>query len=144
MNDSNAPEYFHLEPGGALPDFPGGSPVRVLVIARQPTEAAWKFEVCKRLYAAGSRYLSAWGEDSSAWDDEADDANLEVFDYGEIPDDRLQMSSWHAKEPLSEAAWFVRYTARHPDVELERTFLVDVGPANRRAEVLALWDGLQA
>jgi hypothetical protein len=81
-------------------------------------------------------YAVAWGLDCEAWHDSVDGANLREFDYGNIPADRFVMTTWHSKEPLSEAFWFAGQCASHPTVELDRTIIVHVSDEPREPEML--------
>ena len=49
------------------------------------------------------------------------------------------MTTWHDKEPLSEALWFAGNCASHPDVDLADTVVVHVSPSERRAAMLELY-----
>ncbi|RYE65474.1 MAG: hypothetical protein EOO81_12635 [Oxalobacteraceae bacterium] len=69
---------------------------------------------------------------------------MEEFDFGEVPDNRFIMTTWHDKEPLSEALWFSGNCAFHPDIELEETIIVHVAPEEQRATTLKLYDDSQA
>ena len=62
--------------------------------------------------------------------------NLEEFDFGDIPDDRFVMTTWHTDEPLSEAMWFAGQCAFHPDIELGDTVILHIASEARKAEML--------
>jgi hypothetical protein len=87
--------------------------------------------------------MMAWGADSSAWDDSVDRANLAVFNYGEIPDARFVMTTWHDDEPLSETFWFAEHAAWHPVVPLDETVIVHVGASAREAVLLQAYEDAQ-
>jgi hypothetical protein len=59
-----------------------------------------------------------------------------VFDFGEIPDDRFVMTTWHSNEPISEAFWYAGHCAIHPDVELTETIILHVAMEAQRAAML--------
>lgn len=84
------------------------------------------------------------GLDCEAWHDSVDGANIREFDYGEIPEDRFVMTTWHSKEPLREAFWFAGQCAFHPSVELTRTIIVHVSDERREAEMLQTFNESQA
>ena len=80
--------------------------------------------------------MMAWGKNCSSWDDCVDHANLENFNYDDIPDGRFVMTSWHDNEPIEDVFWFCRYTASHPDIELPRAYIVHISDAPREKELL--------
>jgi hypothetical protein len=49
------------------------------------------------------------------------------------------MTTWHEREPLGEFLEFAKHSAAHPDVLLERTLIVHVGPAPREAELVGAY-----
>lgn len=83
--------------------------------------------------------MMALGNVCSAWDDSVDHANLEEFNYGEIPDDHFVMTSWHDNEPIQEVFWFCRYTAFHPEINLLSTYLIQISEAPRKREMLGTY-----
>jgi hypothetical protein len=70
--------------------------------------------------------MMAWGPGCSSWDDSVDLANLEQFNFGEVPDDRFVMTTWHESEPLLEVFEFSKFTAMHPTIEIENTLILHV------------------
>jgi hypothetical protein len=62
-------------------------------------------------------------------------ANIEQFDFGEIPEDRFVMTTWHTKESLGEVFLFCKNNAFHPTGELERTVLLHISE-NREGELI--------
>jgi len=57
-----------------------------------------------------------------------DCANLEVFDFGDIPDSEFVMTTWHENEPLLEDCWFAKEAAHHPTVKLDNTLVLQGSP----------------
>src|SRR3546814_7111478 len=131
----NAPEYFHLRPGHSPPEL-HGAPYRAVVIIEAPVTAEWRSLVSAWLVKSGCLYMMAWGPDCSLWDDSVDYANLDEFEYGDIPDDRFVMTTWHNNKPLEEVLWFCEHTAHHPAVDLHRKILIHISPVERGAELL--------
>jgi hypothetical protein len=130
------PEYIHLPPGHPPPEI-GRGPFRAVVVIEAPVVTEWRALVSDWLAESGCLYMMAWGADCSLWDDSVDFANLDAFEYGDIPDDRFIMTSWHEKEPLADVFWFCEHAAQHPTVDLERTVLVHIAMTGRQAELLA-------
>ena len=120
------PVYIHLEPGGLLPDIAHFSPFRAVVVVDAFVNAAWQEAASSWLVRSGCLYMIAWGQHCSSWDDSVDMANLEQFDFGDIPEDRSVMTTWHANEPLSEALSFCKLHATHPAVNLSHTVLLHI------------------
>lgn len=118
-------EYIHLAPNQKLPDGPV-RPFKAVVIVEEPSTAEWQKLVSEWLVASGCLFMLAWGHECSSWDDSVDYANLDVFDYGDIPDDKFVMTTWHDNEPLSEVLWFAACGAAHSDVPLDLLVLVHI------------------
>lgn len=129
------PGYLHLLPGQTPPHrLP--QPFRAIIVAERAVNQAWRIQVAEWLVECGCLYVVAWGTDCESWHDSVDWAILEVFDYGEIPDERFVMTTWHEEEPLSEAFWFAGHCALHPDIELGETIIVHVAETARGPEIL--------
>lgn len=103
---------------------------KAVVIQAAPSQC-WQAVVSRWLVSGGCLYMIAWGEGCSSWDDSVDHANLEDWDYGDIPDKHLVMTIWHEHEPLCDALGFARVAAWHSDVDLQHCLLIDVGAAER-------------
>lgn len=129
------PLYIHLNPGDDLPSVPT-EPFKAVVIIDLPVTSEWRNLVSTWLVESGCRYMMAWGRESTLWDDSVDWANLEQLDYGDIPDDRFVMTSWHDKEPLSEVLWFAANAASHPDLELKRVILIHIAKQSEQGRIL--------
>ncbi|HVK55296.1 MAG TPA: hypothetical protein VM532_09745 [Burkholderiales bacterium] len=65
-----------------------------------------------------------------------DFANLNQFDYGEIPEDKFVMTTWRTNESLEEVFWFAKNNAFHPTVDLKRTVLLHISATNRENELM--------
>lgn len=131
-------EYLHLSPGDPPPVIEL-RPYRAVLIADEAASQDWQNEVCSRLVGSGCLYFIAWGVACEAWHDTMDWTVLETFDFSEIPDDRFVMTTWHDKEPLSEALWFAGNAAQHPGIDLTDTLIVHVASENRCAAILSLY-----
>lgn len=131
----NAISYVHLsgsEPLAAL-SLP---PFKAIIVSEAASVSQWREEVSAWLVRSGCLYLCAWGNACEAWHDSVDDANIGEFAGRTIPDDRFVMTTWHEKEPLSEALWFLGCCAEHPTVELNHTLIVHVAHLERRDMLL--------
>ena len=132
------PAYIHLRPDSSPPAV-ATRPYRAVLIAEEAVRQVWQDEVAAWLVESGCLYFIAWGVECEAWHDTVDWTVLEAFDFGEIPNDKFIMTTWHAKEPLSEALWFAGNCASHPDVALSETVIVHVTLEERAAATLALY-----
>ena len=131
----SAPQYVHLAPGACPPTLQT-SPTRVIVVLDQPVDPGWQHLVSRWLIEIGCLYMLAWGPTCSSWDDSVDMANLEAFDYAEIPAECNALTTWHADEPLYECMWFAKNCAVHSIVPLYRTSIIHIGPIARECELL--------
>lgn len=114
-------------------------PSRVVVIVEAQVTPAWQHEVSRWLIEEGCVYMMAWGLDCSTWDDSVDMANLEIFDFEPIPDERFVMTTWHEEETLQEVFWYAKNCAHHPIVETKRTVLLHISAEPNEAELLAAY-----
>jgi hypothetical protein len=128
-------QYLHLRPDQSPPSL-AHVPFRAVIVAELSASPAWRERITEWLVASGCLYALAWGVDCEAWHDDVDHANLTEFDYGDIPDDRFVMTTWHSKQSLSDTFWDAGQCAFHPTVELERTIIVHVSDEPREAEIL--------
>ena len=133
-----AVRYLHLRPQEPPPEIAVG-PLRAVIVSEAKVSQEWRRHIAEWLLAGGCLYVVAWGVECEDWHDTVDWAHLESFDYGDIPDDRFVMTTWHTDEPLEEALWFAGHCAQHPDVELEETLIIHVAGVAREAEVLATY-----
>ena len=118
-------EYIHLALNQKLPDGPVRPFKAVLIIEEPPTAESQKL-ISEWLVASGCLFMLAWGHDCSSWDDSVDYANLDAFDYGDIPDHKFVMTTWHDKEPLSEVLWLAAHGAAHSHIPLDLLVLVHI------------------
>ena len=131
--------YIHLPPGASLPEAMPPTPTRVVVVIEEEVSPEWQAMVSTWLVASGCLYMMAWGIGCSSWDDSVDTANLEAFNFGEIPESRFVMPTWHADEPLSEVFWYAKHNASHPTVELRKTTLLHISTQSKEQEVLTAY-----
>ena len=130
-------QYLHLRPESSLPDISGFSPFRSVVVIQESISAEWQSKVSAWLVQSGCLYMMAWGKECSSWDDAVDIANLEEFNFEEIPEEKFVMTTWHENETLKEAFWFAKNSALHPAVELRNTLILDISAVSREESFLA-------
>ena len=129
------PRYLHLRPEVPPPELIA-SPYRAVIIADQVVSDPWLHRIAEWVVAIGCLYVVAWGVDCEKWHDSVDWAVLEVFKFGDIPDERFVMTTWHSDEPISEAFWFAEHCATHPDIELTETLILHVASEARDSVML--------
>lgn len=139
----DAPQYLHLKPGDAMPEFASVGPFKAVLVLDCEVTSDWQAQVSEWLVRSGCRYMMAWGRNCSTWDDSVDEANLKIFDYGEIPEVDFVMTTWHENEPLRETFWFCQHGALHPSVELARTYILHISPQARADELLETFRAAQ-
>lgn len=127
--------YIQILPESPLPVI-RSEPFRAVVVATVAVSPEWQALVSSWLVQAGCLYMMAWGAACSSWDDSVDMANLDRYDFEEIPDAWSVVTTWHDDEPLEEVFWFSKNSAQHPDVELGRTIILDISAENRHRQLL--------
>jgi hypothetical protein len=135
MTNAGAVSYVHLVPEAELPPLAHGPAAKFVVIAEVDVTPSWRVAASKWIVNSGCLYMMAWGVNCSSWDDSVDFANLELFDFGDIPDDKFVMTTWHDHEPLSEVFWFAKHSAIHLDVELKRTVMIHISPEPKERDI---------
>ncbi len=134
-------EYLRLTPDGEIPQASRRNPFRAVVVIEEPVSTEWQADVSAWLVASGCLYMMAWGLDAGSWDDSVDIANLEVFDYEEIPEQNFVMTTWHDNEPLSEVFVFSKSNAFHSAVDISDTLIVHISLASREKEFVSAYAG---
>jgi len=104
--------YVRMQDGNTLPDVSDLRPFKAIVVVEDHPSREWQTRASKWLVDSGCLYMMAWGEDCRSWDDSADWANLEAFDFDDIPDDEFVMTTWHDDETLEEVFQFAKDLAR--------------------------------
>ncbi len=133
----SAATYLHVQPGGELPRWHVDTPFRCVLIVEADVSMDWRLAMSAWLVEAGCRYMLAWGQDCSLWDDTVDLANLARFDFDGMPEDERVMTTWHDGETLQETFWFAKELANHPTVALRDTLLLHVALRASETEMLA-------
>lgn len=113
-------------------------PYRAVVILDELVSKSTRYQTAKLLCETGCRYMMAWGNDCSRWDDDVDQANRERMGFLEIPEHGEIMTTWHAEETLDEVLWFAKTCAYFDGFEWDEgaTVLVHFGQADRESEYL--------
>lgn len=135
--------YIHLKPGTTPPEFSDSVSFKAVVVVECEVSPQWQAEVSDWLVRSGCLYMMAWGHECSSWDDSVDFANLDQFDFDDIPDDRSVMTTWHEDEPLAEVFWFCIHCAEHATVEVKTTVIVHIAAEGRPTEMLEAFLAVQ-
>ncbi len=104
---------------------------KCLILIEREVDADYRHEVSGALVKAGCLFALAWGLDCTLWDDSVDWAFLELYDYGEYPEEKFVMTSWHDEETLEEAVEFAKHCTKYSDVKLDDILVLDFGPQER-------------
>jgi hypothetical protein len=136
---SESVQYFRVAEGEPLPDISAYRPFKAVVVIEATYTPGWQEMVSKWLVENGCLYMMAWGEGCSSWDDSVDWANLEEFDYGEIPDDRFVMTTWHERETLKEVFWYAHFCASHADVDVHQSLIIHIATCEAHSALLELF-----
>lgn len=119
-------KYLQLEPRQKIPDISALNPFRAVLIIEETFTSEWQMQISNWLVSSGCLYMMAWGYKCITWDDSVDTANLEQFNYGDIPEDKFVITTWHENEPLKEVFWFSKHSAMHTKVEINKTLLLHI------------------
>ena len=128
-------KYIQLQPGSALPDISDLNTFRSVVVIEESVTPEWQAQVSNWLVQSGGLFMMAWGKECSTWDNSVDFANLETFNFENIPDDKFVYTTWHEDEPLKEVFWFSKHSADHPEIEISSTLVLHISNQNKKTEL---------
>lgn len=131
--------YLHIRPHEDLPPIDRYPPFLAVLVVDAVCDEMWRWDACRWLAASQCRYLAAWGEACEDWAESALDAQLEAFDYEDIPAEKLLMTTSHEDEDLEEVFWFARHKARHPALQLGQAVIIHIAERGRKQELEALY-----
>lgn len=132
--------YLHLSGGEFPPILEGFYPYRSIVVIEEKVTTEWQYDVSEWLVESGCRYMLAVGDSSSEWDDSVDVVNLEQYDYGEMPDDALVVTSWHENETFAEVAALAKNSVSHTGLEIENTLLLHISAKEAEYSLLKQYE----
>jgi hypothetical protein len=137
---NNSVTYIRLQSGGDLPAIADAQPFKAILVIEDEVPEIWRWEASRWLARSGCRYLIAWGPECASWTESVDEAHLEAFDYGDIPQDQSVMATSHEDEELSEVFWFAKHRARHPVLELRNIVILHVSKEDRRIDLPSMYE----
>ncbi len=120
-------QYVAIKNGEEPPEILVDKPYLCLVLVSEAVEIDWQYKISEWLVKSGCLFMMAWGLECSSWDDSVDEENLREFGWGDIPDDRFVMTSWHENEPLEEVVSFAKVCRQLSDIELPGFLILDIG-----------------
>lgn len=128
-------QYVRLLPDGILPDISEVPPFKAILVIEDAVSELWQWEVSRWLVDSKCRYVMAWGENCASWEEAVDEAGLEAFDYEDIPEDRLIITTQHEDEELSEVFWFAKHCASHSTHELRDTVILHISSVDKQRDM---------
>ena len=131
--------YVRVQDGDPLPDVVDLKPFKAIVVIENRPSLEWQHRASEWLVGSGCLYMMAWGEDCTSWDDSVDWANLETFDFGDIPEEESVMTTWHDSESLEEVFLFAKELALHSTVKLSNVLILHIGAENKREKLEAMF-----
>ncbi len=133
-------KYIQANPDLELINISYLNPFRSIVIVDEKVSSKWQSLISKWLVESGCLYMLAWGINCSSWDDSVDYANMQEFDYGEIPKDKFVITTWHENETLKELFWFSKNNAFHPIIDLKNTLIIHISKDDKEKEMLSTYE----
>jgi hypothetical protein len=132
-------QYIQLKPEQAMPDISALKPFLAILVIDERVSQPWQDLVSRWLVRSGCIYMMACGLNCNAWDDSVDFANIEQFNYGEIPEDELVMTSCHEDETLNDVFYRAKNSAKHACVDFSNILILHISSENKEQEFLALY-----
>ena len=126
----------------SLPSITSFAPFRAVVIIECDASSQQRDQISTWLVNSGCRYMMAWGNDCSSWDDAVDFANLEQFDFSDIPQDQFVMTTWHENESIEQVLWFAKKCAFHSTVEIQNTLIIHLSETDQSLKLKKIYDSL--
>lgn len=134
--------YLCVKSEEPLPDISGLKPFKAVFVIETRVSTSWRTLASQWLVRSGCLYAMAWGNECESWDDAINRANLELYDYSDIPEDSFVMTTWHVDGPLTDVFRFCRHAAYHPSVNLQRTLILHISNRSREVDLLREFDAI--
>lgn len=135
--------YLHLPAGSEPPVIGQDGPFKAVVVIEQDVEQDWQTRISDWLVRNGCLYVMAWGRKATTWDDSVDWALLTLHAFGDIPDDKHVMTTWHDHESLADVFQYADDAAFHATVDLTATWIIDIHETERQALMLEDYSAAQ-
>lgn len=112
---------------------------KCLILVERDVGEDYRNEVSDTLVKSGCLFSIAWGRDCSAWDDSVDWAFLELYDFGDYPEQKAVITTWHDKETLEEVIRFAKHCTDYASVKLDDILVLDFVGQERGALIERLY-----
>ena len=129
-------KYIQVKPNSEPPNISTLKPFRAVVISEENVSSTWQVKISDWLINSGCLYMLAWGVSCSAWDDSVDLSNLKKFNFEDIPEEELAVTTWHENESIKDVFWCAKNNAYHPVANIRNTLLIHVSNSNNEQELL--------
>ena len=126
------PRYIRLNNGSNFPELKITKPFKTIVIIEEKTSNEWQAAASFWLVQQGCRYMMAWGNECSTWDDSVDYANIEFFGYEQLQGEELVMTTWHDDETLQDVFLFSKNSAHHPTLDLSEVVIIHICQSEKK------------
>lgn len=133
-------KYIHLQPDDTLPDISDLRPFKAIVVIEEEVPQIWQWDVCRWLVQSGCGFMMAWGTECSAWDEAVAEANLEAFNYEDVPPEHVVMTTAHEDEELADVFWFAKHRAHHAVHDLRNTVILHISQQEKKGEMESLYE----
>lgn len=134
--------YVQIQAESNLPDISNLAPFKTVVIIEEIVTQEWRAKASSWLVKSGCLYMNAWGEECGLWDTAVDLANLEIFDFEDIPEDGFVMTTWHDDETMGQVFWFAKNLAFHPTVKIQNTLLFHISAVSNEEVFLEKYNSV--
>lgn len=132
--------YIQVTESTELPDISALQPFKAIVIVENTVSPDRQVTISQWLVNSGCLYMMAWGEGCRSWEETVDQANVDAFEQGEIPDASVVITTWHEDELLQDVFWYSKHTAMHPCCDLDNIVLLHLAPKAREQELTDLFE----
>jgi hypothetical protein len=112
-------------PGFSTP-FPGRTFALLLLITEETT-AEQRDAICEAIVRSGCRYAVCWGIDCEGWHDTIDESYLATCPDFQPQDDTMIMTSWHARELVGDAVFFLLHGTNFETLRFDTYFILQIG-----------------
>ncbi|MEP6343998.1 MAG: hypothetical protein ABJ275_11860 [Maricaulaceae bacterium] len=134
-------QYIHLAPETSPSATISERPFSAVIATTVEITSDWRHLVSEWLIKEGCRCTMAWGKDGTLWDDSVDIAHLEAFDWGDIPDNKMIMTTWHDDETLSDVLWSAKHSIFHPpESVINHLIILDISNEPRENYLIDLFN----
>jgi len=136
----SGPVRYVRWPGiGPLPALEDVRAYKVLVVIETPIAPAERARLADLLAEAGPASVSTWGPDCEDLHDDIDHADMARHGFPDYSDPRtpIIMTTWHSKESLKSAMWFVKNSTDYNDRDDNEALLLHVSRHDAQVELMA-------